>query len=195
MKLLSFDVETNGLMGNAFAVGAVLMDLETLAIEDSFQGRGYPLGDMPDFVKENVMPAVKDLTQYQSNAYMRYAFWNFYRRHTRDTYGGAKKDVLIFGDIGFPVETSFIRLCMEDGGETWTGPYPLHEAGTLFLALGIDPDISRAEYGKPLHPANSDFKPHNPLHDATVSAYAIAQAMKALRLEKPVIGLVKDAQP
>lgn len=192
MKILSFDVETNGLMGNAFAVGAILMDLETLAIEDSFQGKGHPLGDIPDFVKENVLPAIKDLTQYQSNAYMRYAFWNFYRRHSRDGYGSPRKDVLVIADVGFPVETSFIRLCMEDAGDTWGGPYPLHEAATLFLALGLDTDFSRLEYGKQLHPKDSEFTNHNPLHDATVSAYAIAKAMAALRLHEPVIkGIVK----
>ena len=171
MKILCFDVETNGLLGQAFAVGACLIDFNTGKIESTFEGRAPILGDPVQFVKDNVLDKVKRLPEYKSVALLRMAFWEWYKEH--DT--GA----LVFADFGYPVETGFLRLCQEDTGEVWAGAFPLHEVATLLSAKSLDPDIERAKYVDDLIPENfTQVGAHNPLFDAIASAYTVIRAMK-----------------
>ena len=50
------DAETNGLYGDAFAIGAVLMDKETGKEEKRFLARCPIEGCVDKFVKDNVLP-------------------------------------------------------------------------------------------------------------------------------------------
>ena len=59
-KFLCFDLETNGLHGEAFAVGAVVMDANEQVLEQ-FTGRTKIIGQVDPWVEQNVIPAIKDI--------------------------------------------------------------------------------------------------------------------------------------
>lgn len=177
MKILSLDVESNGLHGEPFAVGAVVFDAETLTVVDQFAGRAEVNGSVDLFVLKHVLDAVKPLTKYQNARYLRAAFWSWYK---------AAGFEAVFADVGYPVETRFLSLCQKEMEDFWDGPYPLHEVGTLLLVAGVDPDVNREAYIADFK-LEQEFVAHNPLDDALVSAYCVA---KALGVVKP--GAVKS---
>src|SRR5437660_1047785 len=76
---LAFDVESNGLHGEAFAVGAVLMKADE-TILDEFTGRCPIKGEIDEWVKDNVLPPLKDMPEgYKSAKKLRSAFWEWYK--------------------------------------------------------------------------------------------------------------------
>jgi hypothetical protein len=169
-NIFMFDVESNGLYGKGFAVGAVVVDYNTGKVIHEFGGRVQMDDNILDpWVKEHVIPHVTDLAKYNTIEQLRDDFWQFFTRH-KDTCN-------VWSDIGVPVESNFIRECIEQisPDNVFTGPYPLHEVATFLLANGIDPDINRVEY------AGTDItgNAHNPIYDATISAMCIMKAMKS----------------
>lgn len=171
MKIIVVDVETNGLFGAPFAVGAVVFDTDTQGTLTAFSGRGPIIGEVDTFVLEKVIHAVSDLPQFISNAQLRVAFWQWFTAH--------KDGCKIFADVAYPVEAQWFRLCQEDMGVTWGGPYPLHDVATLLLACGVDDNIKRVEYAG--NPMGDEFKDHNPLHDATISAHVVSRLLRQLK--------------
>jgi len=182
MKILVVDVETNGLFGMPFAVGALVFDTDTLNTLTSFCGRGPVVGEPVEFVNMHVLPAVTGLPEYQSNAQLRLAFWQWYKTNCN----GCK----VFADVGYPVESLWFRVCQADVGDSWGGPYPLHEIATLLLATGIDDDISRNEFAD--NPLGDTFEQHNPMHDAIVSAHVVAKCFN--KLFNPVVENINAVQ-
>lgn len=171
MKILCFDVETNGLLGHAFAVGGCLVDSDTGKIESTFEGCAPLLGEPIQFVADYVIPKVSGLPKYETSALLRHAFWKWYKEHDNGS--------IIYADFGYPVETNFLRLCQEDTGQVWAGAFPLHEVATLLLAKDLDPDLERADYASGLIPDSfSHIGAHNPLFDAIASAYTVIRAIK-----------------
>lgn len=173
MKILSLDVESNGLHGEPFAVGAVILDTETLAVVSSFAGRAPIVGNIDDYVAQNVMPAVKSIPKIANARELRQGFWLWYKLVEVEA---------VFADVGYPVEVRFLSLCQREVEDFWGGPYPLHEVATLLFAAGIDPDINRVEFVGDLLPKMEGLA-HNPLTDATVSAYCVAKALRLLARE------------
>lgn len=174
MKIIVVDAETNGLFGAPFAVGAVLFETESRSVLSTFSGRGPLVGEPVDFVRINVVGAVASLPEYKSNAQLRVAFWQWFSAN--------KNDCKIFADVGYPVEALWFRLCQEDMGAEWGGPYPLHDVATLFLAAGLDDNLDRAEFVKGAYDTTTA---HNPMSDAMVSAYSVALLFDQLRLVTP----------
>ena len=167
MKLFVFDVETDGLYGDGFAVGAVVLeDGKEVA---RFSGIAEPEKVKNEWVRENVIPHLDGLTEFPTRKDMRNAFWEFWMKH--------RDGALCFADFGSPVESGFFRACVTDDPERrmWDGPYPLHEVGTLLLAAGIDPDIDRVEFS-----GLKNLKKHNPVDDALASAITIDKALSKL---------------
>lgn len=164
MNILSFDVESNGLHGQAFAVGAVIRHVETAQEVDRIGLRCPIEGDVNAWVAENVLPALAEMPETHTSAReMRAAFWTWYQ-----TAKGKYADLVMVADIGYPVETGFLTACQaDDPARAWEGPYPLHEVATLLLAADIDPDIDRLKFAG--YDAD-ELHAHNPIDDALVSA-------------------------
>ena len=168
-QIFSFDVESNGLLGQAFAVGAVIVDLHGTLLHE-FIGRCPIEGEVAAWVKENVLPKLLDVpVKYNSLTSLQNAFWHYLQAH--------KEKSIIAADFGYPVEAKFLLECQlaDLPSRKWHAPYPLHEVGTLLLAAGIDPDINREEY------AEITGLKHNPLHDAYAAALCTLKALRTIK--------------
>lgn len=168
--LLSFDIESNGLHGPAFAVGAVLMRADGKVLED-FTARCPIEGELDPWVAENVLPVLKDLKENcVDGKALRSAFWEWYLP-AKD-----KADLVVVSN-GYPVEMRFLIACQEDDIEAryWQHPLPLLELNSLLMQVttksrhGLVEDKLKDE----------DELKHHPRYDAWVSALA---AIKALEL-------------
>ena len=154
MKYLVFDVETNGLQGRAFAVGAVVVDA-TGKLLDSFACREEIIGEVDPWVREHVLPAVADLPMEPSvvKAFVRFA--------TR------QKGVYFAADCPFPCEAHFLIDCVAMG---LPSPYPLVDVASVRFGVHLDPLAIEARLPEEL-PA------HNPLADARQSARLLVEAL------------------
>jgi len=159
-KILMLDIESDGLHGEAFAIGAVVAIIsgEGVEIIDTFSGVAEVERIENEWVRENVLPALKDsgLKKFSSRKEMRDAFWDFYKKWKDQ---GAE----IWGDVIWPVEANFFSQLIADGegARDWDGPYPFHDLGTI-----LPPDVSRAEFTGVVYD-------HNPVNDALASVHAL----------------------
>jgi hypothetical protein len=173
MKLLSFDVESNGLQGTAFAVGAVLVDSKG-KILDEFQAR-CPLPEPVDpWVKQHVLPPMKDMPQTHPDARsMRDAFWEWYKP------AKARADYALACNP-YPVEARFLIACQDDDLEHryFEHPFPLLDLGTLYVQSGAR---SGADRDKLVAEAigSAENLEHHPRFDAWAAALV---ALKLLKL-------------
>lgn len=166
MKLLCFDVESNGLHGPAFAVGGVVYDTIEKRVIDQvlYRTDSYTIDDK--WVLDNVLPAMQNIAITHDIAeQMRNAFWLWLQYHMPSA-------PLVIVDVGYPVEARFLLQCQDDDSHrAWEAPYPLHELASILLAAGMNPDMSRFE-NKQSH------LQHNPLEDArrcaALAAYALS---------------------
>lgn len=157
MRVLCFDVESNGLHGQAFAVGGVVYDTETQASLDTLLVRCPIEGDVNEWVAENVLQHLDIAETHTDAKAMRSAFWTWFQQH--------KQNAVILVDVGYPVETRFLAQCQDDDvSRAWDGPYPLHDLASVLLALGLDPDLDRRVGHIEQH-----LRQHHPLDDALAS--------------------------
>jgi hypothetical protein len=173
LRLLSLDVEKNGLHGIAFAVGAVVLD-HVGNVLDTFRGRSPIDGTPRDFVKREVLPALVDYPEtHSSSELLRVDFWNWFSI--------ARIDACVFADCGWPSEARFFIALVEDDLDVryLQGPFPLHDVSTLLLAAGVDPHINRVEYAGDLLGDQNGFQ-HDPWWDAFVSGHCALRALRAL---------------
>ncbi|CAO5232504.1 hypothetical protein [Frankia sp. AgKG'84/4] len=164
--IFGVDAETNGLYGQVWAIGAVLLDPATRAVTATFAGQISPGEVTDDWTRRNVVPVVH-LPLYPSRAELLEAFWAFWERH-----GGRGRDVEAVADIQTPVEAGLFRACVQRDRELreFAGPYPLHELASALWMAGLDPDLDRREFcGRP------DLVAHDPVADATVAALCWAK--------------------
>jgi hypothetical protein len=179
-RILSFDVEANGLHGEGFAVGAAVIE-EDGAVRARFAGRAPIQGEVNPWVAENVLPALAGMeVTHASAAELRAALWAW--REAKQLEAKAAGITLIeVADIGYPVEARFLAACQDDdlAGRAWGGPYPLHEVATLLLAAGVDPDVNREEYAADAL-VGREVRKHHPAWDAEVSAQCALKALRAL---------------
>jgi len=167
-NIFSFDCETNGLYGECFAIGVVVLSPEGLII-DKFSGIAQIEDIDNEWVKENVIPNLIGLQQFSSRKQMRNTFWDFWMKH--------KDSCICISDFGVPVESGFFKQCVLDDLENrqWNAPYPLHEVETLLISKSIESDTSRIKYSE----INPDtVKQHNPVDDAYVSGLCWIKAME-----------------
>jgi len=167
-NIFSFDCETNGLYGECFAVGAIVLNNLGLII-DKFSGIAQIEDVDNDWVIQNVIPALDGLQKYPTRKQMRNAFWGFWMKH--------KDSCMCIADFGVPVESGFFKQCVLDDldNRQWNAPYPLHEVETLLISKGIESDTSRIKYSEVNYDA---VKQHNPIDDAYVSGLCWIKAMK-----------------
>lgn len=172
-KLLSFDLESNGLHGKAFAVGAVVMGADG-HIYDEFMARARLTEKVDEWVKDNVLPAIADMPITHDNYEgLREAFWGWY------LLAEPQADYVLVNN-GYPVEYRFLLDCQDANLEEryWQHPFPLLELSSMLIMTehgsGYNKRLLKStldeDYGRKLH---------HPLEDAKM---AVKIAFEALRL-------------
>jgi len=164
-KIFSFDAETNGLWGHAFAVAALVYEggLETAR----FIGRCPIEGDVNAWVQDNVLPQMQGIEEaYTSYDDLLAAFAAFYLAH--------KGEADIVAHMATPVEVGLLRDMHTRGkiGD-WDGPYPLLDIAGCLKQAGEDPtscDGYAAKYGVSVDPVEFPGGTHNPLYDSAQAA-------------------------
>ncbi len=160
-KILSFDLETNGLHGRAFAVGAVVMDGNGNVL-DEFAARCLLNEKVDDWVKNNVLPAIDDMpVTHKTYTELREAFWQWYLRAEPEA------DYVLVNN-GYPVEYRFLLDCQDaDLDERyWQHPFPVLELNSILLMTNHDSASSKRalkdgldpEYGRKMHHPVADAK-------------------------------------
>ena len=171
-RLLCFDVETNGLHGQAFAVGAVVIDVGGKT-HDEFTARIKIDGLVDSWVENNVMPVISDM-QISHGSYkdMCDSFWKWFVDAQRES------DYTLVSN-GYPVEYRFLLDCQGADIESryWEHPFPLIDLPSLLLGLG---QLSETTKGKLAAEAtkNEVFSAHHPLHDAKATALTAIEAFR-----------------
>jgi len=173
-KILSFDLETNNLHGQAFAIGAVVTDGHG-KIHSDFTARCPIKGEVDDWVQANVLPVITDIPQthgtYES---MREAFWRWYLSVEPGV------DYVLVSN-GYPVEYSFLLDCQRADLEDryWKHPFPILDLTSLIVARA-EGDIN-AYKGRVRNVVGKQFlyRPHNPVDDAKL---AVLMAFESLGL-------------
>ncbi len=164
-KIFSFDAETNGPWGQAFAIGAIVYNNATGTEIVRFVGR-LPDSEVSDaWVRENVLPQMANIPvthlTYQS---LLADFAAFYLANKLNA------DIVVH--MGYIVEAKILRDMHEHGliGD-FDGPYPLYDVSGNLQTADADPtsvDKFAAEHGLTI----GDFAggTHNPLYDSAAAA-------------------------
>jgi len=162
-KVFSFDAETNGLWGKAFAIGAIVYG-ENGEELGQFVGRCPIEGDVNDWVKDNVLPKMTEISETHSSYDELLAdFAKFYLANKADA------DIVVH--MGVPVESTLLKEMYSKGmiGD-WDGPYPLIDVAGNLQQAGEDPtsvDSYVQKFGLEVRNFGST---HNPLYDSEVAA-------------------------
>lgn len=181
MKILSVDVESNGLHGQPFAIGAICTS--DTGLLDAYLARCPIDGPVDPWVAANVLPALADAPER----------WADYANMLRDfaAWYDDQQDgnPLVIAHIAVPVEarlfSDMVRVLNRD---PFSGPFPLHDLATLLYAAGHDPtsaDAYRTAHGLRMADAYEAMSPHNPLYDAAVAETCwrhVAGQLACLRL-------------
>lgn len=171
-KLLCFDLETNGLHGQAFSVAAVVMSADG-SIKNEFVARCPISGEVDEWVKKNVLPPMANIEQtHDSYEPMREAFWAWYQENE------SKADYVIVSN-GYPVEYRFLLDCQEADIEKryWQHPFPLIDLSSMLLGAAELSDIKKGELVQTVL-ENTSLIAHNPLDDAKMTALVAFELFK-----------------
>lgn len=172
-KILCFDIESNGLHGEAFAVGAVLVNSHG-KIEEQFTGRCKIEGDVDAWVKVNVIPYIDDIEEsYSDSRELREGFWKWYLRVE------PKADYVLVSN-GYPVEYKFLLKCQEENLEEryWQHPFPILDL--MSLMIQAEPNSAKRNQIVKDVIERGKYSRHHPLHDAIVSAQAAFESFRIL---------------
>jgi hypothetical protein len=163
-KVFCFDAETDGLWGEAFAIGAVVYCEGKLV--DTFLERSAETPKNPWTIK-NVLPEIESIKPTLKNYWeLLVAFSKFYHKH--------KFNNQFVVHLGYIVEAKILRdmheyLLISDLG----APYPLIDISGNLQAAGEDPKSVDTYLEKHDLKPNIEAKPRSPLYyaDATATAY------------------------
>jgi hypothetical protein len=163
-KIFSFDAETNGLWGQAWAIGALVYD-ENGAEIARFQARLPESAVTDEWSQKNTLPQVQGIpvthTDYTS---MLADFAEFYMANKSNA------DVVVH--MGYIVEAKLLRDMHEHSliGD-WDGPFPLYDVSGNLQAAGANP-TSVDTFAKDHDLVVGEFEggTHNPLYDSAVAA-------------------------
>lgn len=169
-KILSFDLETNNLHGEPFAIGAIVIDGHGV-VHDSFTARCPIKEEVDPWVQINVLPVIKDMAQtHGSYEDMREAFWRWYLSAEE-----ASDYVLVSN--GYPVEYRFLLDCQEANIEEryWQHPFPILDLASILIANGQESTAYKSELRKKVRKDQS-FNQHHPFDDAKLAALIALEA-------------------
>ncbi len=171
-KLLSFDLESNGLHGKVFAVGAVVMGSDGQVL-DEFSGRTEIGEPVDSWVAENILPVIKDMPiTHKTPEELREAFWEWYLS------AEPKSDYVLVNN-GYPVEYRYLLQAQETDLDKryWQHPFPILDLSSLLILLDQDKKIIkqsiRTKYSSQLVGSL-----HHPLYDAKIAALAAFEAFR-----------------
>jgi hypothetical protein len=174
-KYFSFDAETNGLRGQAFAIAAVIRDQEGNLTE--WLGRCPIEGTVNQWVAENVIPEMEGIpVNYNNYSELLKGFIDFYKSNPADEY------VVHMGD---PVEAKLFADAYNMGimGE-FDGPYRRRDISAL-PEIGESVDTYNTNNGIEV-PALTGGT-HNPLYDSYAALFAYEHWMSVYRSRKTAI--------
>jgi len=168
-KILCFDLETNHLHGTPFAIGALVIDGRG-KVHATFTARCPMIGEADEWVKANVLPAIKDIQQtHGSYEQMREAFWGWYIKAEADS------DYVLVSN-GYPVEYGFLLDCQHTNLEEryWQHPFPILDLASMLVVAGKDANKIKKKIRQEV-----SYVPHNPFDDAKITALAAFEALKS----------------
>ena len=171
-KIFSWDVETNGLIGRAFAIGAVLYENGKEC--KTFYSRCPIEGDIDSWVEANVLPQMADMSvTHKSYKEMLKAFAAFFLEN--------KENADVIFHMGCPVEARVI-IDLHDNGYLgpFDGAYPWLDVAGVLKKAGFDPtsvDSYNAAHGIEV-PQPEAGGTHNPLYDSRAAALCYMDLMK-----------------
>jgi hypothetical protein len=168
--ILSLDVETNGLHGSIFAIGAVLIkcnsDYTHTWVTGEFFDAAAPSVEIDDWVEANVIPKLvkkvgKPMNTWQSGRNLLRKFAKFYKEAMHKN-----AEVVVF--CPYPCEASFFRdlfnLGLIDEREH---PCPMYDLATLLHYEGCkDPASVEANYEAITCKKYDNKRAHDPMYDA-----------------------------
>lgn len=163
LSLLSLDAETNGLLGQPFAIGAVKSTAVASGTVQVYAARCPIEGPVDPWVAENVLPGLADLPEgFPDYPTLLADFARWYDRHS--------PGATVIAHVAWPVEAGLLRdMITVLGRDPFSGPFPLHEVASLLLAAGCDPtsvDDYNAAHGLDVGAAFVPYSGHHPLYDA-----------------------------
>lgn len=167
----SFDVESDGLFGSAFAVGWVIVDDKGNELEEGYLGCPHPfMAPADNWVIKNVLPALPKTDGGPTfgapwaNCYNRMDmvefFWDSWKQAKQDYPG-----IMMVTDCPFPVEAGFLLEIVKEYRPHITmeeSPYPIIDVASLLVQLRQDP---LADYDR----LDTELPKHNPVCDARQS--------------------------
>lgn len=170
--IISIDAESTSLHGEAFAIGAVMLETASGCWLDKSFWMTRNHSHVNAFVEMHVLSALESEHATHSNlATMRDDFWRWLKSKL------SMSDCIVVADCGWPVEANLLSACVADSpDDDMDGPYPLHEVATLLLAAGMDP---RGDYWH-LMPEDKRKRKHHPTIDAEHSARVAIMAMEKI---------------
>ncbi len=159
-KIFSWDVESNGLWGRGFAIGAVVY--EDGREVKNFYARCPIEGKVNSWVESNVLPQIKGMKETHANYLeMINAFSKFFLEN--------KEGADVVFHMGVPVEARVV-LDMHDEGfiGDWEGAYPWLDVCGCLQQAGCEStsvDAYNADHGIVV-PQPEAGGTHNPLYDS-----------------------------
>ena len=187
------DVESNGLYGQPFCVGAVFMDPGGRVLAD-FISR-CPLDEVPeDIVEKTIVPALdKDGIHQDASSFqvLKDRFIDWHLSVTNPEGASAWTPPPVWADVSFPVDVHFLRLMHTpsdlgvdgDMKRGWTPPFPLLDVATLIAATGRDPLVERRLYASELIGVREGMN-HDPRWDAELSGLCVITAKRILETSR-----------
>ncbi len=155
-SIMSFDAETNGLWGQAFAISTVVYDEKGNEVE-RFLTRCPIEEEINPWVAENVLPKMQDISQTHENyESMIKSFFDFYNKY--------KDNVTVLSHMGHIVEAKLIRDAHNLGiiGD-WDAPYLWYDVCLLF-GDSVDNYVKKHNIY-----TGMENQTHNPLYDSIVA--------------------------
>lgn len=177
-KILCFDIETNNLHGQPFAIGALIVDGHGVT-HDSFVARCPIVGEVDEWVEANVIPVINDISQTHG-AYddMRESFWRWYLSVEPSI------DYVLVSN-GYPVEYSFLLDCQKADLENryWLHPFPILDLTSVLVARAPNTVSTFKNQLRKQLAESFSFKPHNPVDDAKITALMAFLALDLLNIK------------
>lgn len=165
-RIFSFDAETNGLWGQAFAIGALVYNEKGVEIA-RFVGRCPIEGKVDEWVEKNALPQMTAIPVSHKNYDELLAdFAKFYLANKK-----LEADIVVH--MGVPVEAKvFIDAHKKGLIGDWDGPYPLHDVAGYLAQAGEDPTTCDGYVRKYKLVLSGEYAggTHNPLYDSEVAA-------------------------
>ena len=166
-SIMSFDAETNGLWGQAFAISAVVYNEKCNEL-NRFSVRCPIEEEVNPWVAENVLPKMNDIPETHNNYKdMLEDFFTFYNNY--------KDSVTVLSHMGHIVEAKLIRDAHNLGiiGD-WDAPYLWYDV-CLFFGDSVDNYVKEHN----IHTGMED-QTHNPLYDSVVAYKAFKHFVESV---------------